>query len=150
MALLLTVVVGRMLLKCLFFLRRAILYCQERRVQRAVVPGRRWHGDSRGTWGPPGWSSEGLLIVRDHRSRISTAMDHRGGSPSITPLGAATTPPSISCPAPPWHPKKHLHGPGALLAVTPCHIPKAGGDTVWPGAWPGLAAGCPSPQRQRG
>lgn len=36
-ALLLTVGVGRMLLKCLFFLRRAILYCEERMTVMASV-----------------------------------------------------------------------------------------------------------------
>lgn len=35
--LLLTVGVGRMLLKCLFFLRRAILYCEERMTVVASV-----------------------------------------------------------------------------------------------------------------
>lgn len=127
MALLLTVGVGRMLLKCLFFLRRAILYCRERRVERACSGSRPPVAQGQ----PAAVGSSRLeirpcfIIIRDHRSRIITIMDHHQGSSSITPLGGWTRPafaprwvhPSIPCPAHPWRPDKHLHGLGAGLVL---------------------------------
>lgn len=62
--LLLTVGVGRMLLKCLFLLRRAILYCRERGMVAA-----------------PAWTS----WLCQEPARASQALSSDGCNPSITP-----------------------------------------------------------------
>lgn len=57
MTLLLTVGVGRMLLKCLFFLRRAILYCRERgTVVASALTSWPWGAASRSSQSQPGFA----------------------------------------------------------------------------------------------
>lgn len=75
-ALLLTVGVGRMLLKCLFFLRRAILYCGERGTAVALA----WTGWPHGSWSQPGFA-RGWVQSMDHPQTPRAAPPHLGPAP---------------------------------------------------------------------